>query len=206
MVYDRTCRTHPWGTRRLPIGLSHAWSLGGPLYTALGYLDAYYGATSWAQALQWLAEVHAPAPIQEIQFWGHGRWGQAFIAYEALQVDALAEGHPLYEPLRKVAARLTHTPRATWWFRTCETFATEAGHNFAVKFAQTLGCRVAGHTHVIGAVQSGLCVLEPGDAPAWPAEQGIKRDASGQPFSEPSRMRAPNTITFLRGKLPPSKR
>ena len=70
MVYDRTCVG-----ARAPVGLSTAWGAGSVLYRGLGRLDGTFGATSWDDALGWLARFEPSRPIAEIQYWGHGQWG-----------------------------------------------------------------------------------------------------------------------------------
>ena len=79
MLYDRSCRG-----RGLAPGLSHAWSAGGALYRGLGRIDAYHGARSWSEGLDWLVRAAAARPIAEIQFWGHGEWGGLWIDEELL--------------------------------------------------------------------------------------------------------------------------
>src|SRR5262245_17997203 len=66
LIYDRTC---VWRGG----ALSHAWAAGSRLYRALGRIDAARGVASWDEALGWLAELRAP--IDEVQYWGHGKWG-----------------------------------------------------------------------------------------------------------------------------------
>src|SRR5690349_13814979 len=138
MLYDQTCG---------PLTLS--WQVGGALYRGLGRIDAYRGARSWAEGLDWLA-CHRPGePIAEIQFWGHGRWGLAKLAVESLDLSALRPGHPLHPSLEAIRERLVK-PEGLWWFRTCETFGREEGHAFARGWTRFFGCRAAGHTFVIG--------------------------------------------------------
>jgi hypothetical protein len=195
VVYDRTCR----GRRALP-GLSAAWAAGTRLYGALGRVDAWYGASSWREALDWLADVEPGRAIAEVQFWGHGRWGRALVAQEALDEAALAPHHPLGERLRRVRARLVPGGEALWWFRTCETFGGAEGQRFARAFSRLLGCRAAGHTHVIGVVQSGLHTIAPGEEPGWAVDEGLRPDRSGAALR--SRLAAPNTITCFHGRIP----
>ena len=57
MLYDRTCR----GRGPLP-GLTHAWSFGGVLYKLLGRIDAWYGAATWGEGLDWLIAASAQSP------------------------------------------------------------------------------------------------------------------------------------------------
>ena len=201
MIYDRTCR----GRRGLP-GLSHAWAAGGRLYHAMGRLDAWCGAASWAEALDWLATVRAGEPVAEVQLWMHGRWGQARIAGEALDAAALEPGHPHHARLVALRERLVPGGSALFWFRTCETFGRAEGHAFARAWTGFFGCRAAGHTHVIGIFQSGLHLLEPGGTPDWPVDEGMApgapRDEAVRTIGAPSRPWSPRTVTFLAGQVP----
>lgn len=188
MVYDRNSSAGRF--------LVSAWKVGGGAYAALGRLDGRYGASSWAEALDFLAQHRAPAPITQIQFWGHGKWGEALIGSTRLDAQLLEPQHPQHKALRAVRARLV-PGRGLWWFRTCSTFGTAKGHAFARAFADFLGCRAAGHTFIIGLHQSGLHSVGPGETPGWPVSEGI----SGQRplWSRPG---APNTITCFHGTIP----
>jgi hypothetical protein len=189
VVYDRNS-----SAGRL---LVSAWRVGGQLYRTLGRIDARYGASSWADALTWLASHRSPEPLAEVQFWGHGLWGQALIGNSCLDASVLKPGHPQHQALLAVRARLV-PDTGLWWFRTCSTFGTAKGHAFASAWARFLGCRVAGHTFIIGFHQSGLHSLGPSEQPSWPLDEGL---SAAQPaWSRPS---APNTITCLHGKIPP---
>ena len=196
MIYDRTCR----GRRFLP-GLTHSWLVGGYLYRFLGRIDAFAGASSWAEALEWVGDVAPSRPIREIQFWGHGKWGLARIAREPLDRSALSPGHPHRRRLESVRERMQ--PDGLWWFRTCETFGAERGHDFAQAWCEFFGGRAAGHTFIIGPWQSGLHVLRPGDRPHWPVDEGLREGTPSEPkrafWSRPG---APNTITCLHGTIP----
>lgn len=199
LVYDRTCS----GAAPLVPGLSRAWWAGSGLYRALGRLDRARGVSSWAEALDWLASFGAGsgARLAEVQFWGHGRWGSARIGSEVLDASVLDEGHVHRERVRRVAERLLPGEQGLWWFRTCETFGTSRGQAFARVWAAALGCRVAGHTFVIGAWQSGLHSLLPGAEPTWSSDEGVPGTADPR-MALPSRPRAPNTITCFHGKIP----
>lgn len=196
VIHDRTCRGRWWRP-----GLTDAWAAGARLYRALGRVDAWRGVASWPEALAWAAEVEPGRLIGEVQYWGHGRWGRALAGADVLDAGSLAPAHPLHAALAAVRARLA--PDALWWFRTCETFGTAAGHDFARAFARFLGCRVAGHTYVIGAVQSGLHSLLPGAEPAWSATEGLPPGVPDPPTAARSSLLAPNTITCLHGRVPP---
>lgn len=196
LVYDRTC----FGRFGLP-GLSTAWWAGARLYRGRGLLDDFLGAASWSEALDYLAEHRAEHPLAEVQFWGHGKWGDARIAADVLDERALLRSHPLHAKLARVRQRLT--PGALWWFRTCETFGAERGQHFARAFADFLGARTASHTFVIGYWQSGLHALDPGKAPDWSPEEGLIEGSARSPvraaWSAPGQT---NTISCLQGKLP----
>ncbi len=190
MLFDRSCRG-----QGLRLGLSHAWSAGGALYRALGRIDETYGAWSWAEGLDWLAA--APRPIAEIQFWGHGEWGGLWIDEELLTADALVPGHYLHDRLARVKSRLA--PNARWWFRSCDVFGTDAGHDFARRWTRFFACRAAGHTHQIMFWQSGLHELAPGNEPTWPVDEGV---IEGLAKGDDSSLFAPRTITCLHNDVP----
>jgi hypothetical protein len=195
LVYDRTCL----GRGLLP-GLTRAWQVGRGLYGALGRLDGACGAASWAEALDWLASQEADRRIAEVQFWGHGQWGLARLGDERLDEGSLAPGHAHRPRLERIAERMLPGAAGLWWFRTCETFGTAAGHAFAQAWTGFLGCRGAGHTYVIGVWQSGLHSLLPGETPRWSVDEGLRPAPAS--YALPSRPGAPNTITCLHGKVP----
>jgi len=192
------------GTPRL--GLTHSWQVGGALYAALGRLDDRRGFANWGAALTWLADHRSLEPIGEIQFWGHGKWGCAKIDREDLDVEILDRAHPDHDKLLAIRERMR--PRGDqpplWWFRTCETFGAERGHEFARAWASFFGCRAAGHTYIIGPYQSGLHTLDPGELPGWSAREGLIEGTADAPRRALwSTRREPNTITCLHGRIPP---
>jgi hypothetical protein len=193
MLFDRTCR----GGRVTP-GLSHAWSVGGVLYNRLGRIDAWHGVSSWAAGLDWLLERSADRPIAEIQFWGHGEWGGLWIDEELITASVLDPGHLLHARLVALQSRLSGRD-ALWWFRSCDVFGTQVGHDFARKWTRFFGCRAAGHTYTINVLQSGLHVLGPDEEPSWPLDEGV---VPGLDHASESSVFAPNTITCLHGELP----
>lgn len=198
MIFDRTCR----GARLRP-GLSHAWTIGGVLYGALGRLDDWRGVSTWIEGLDWLLARSEDRTISEIQFWGHGEHGCAWIEEDKLDLTALEPGHPVHERLVALKPRLVPDGRALWWFRTCGTFGTRAGHDFARAWTRFLGCRAAGHTHAINFLQSGLHELAPGAEPHWSEAEGYAPDLE-EPTGAPSSVFAPRTITCLHGAVPRS--
>lgn len=198
MVYDRTCR----GSGMFP-GLSHAWGAGGGLLRTLRRLDAYRGVESWDEALRFLAEFEPDHPIAQVQFWGHGKWGSAKVDGQSLGRHALEPGDPRHGPLRAVADRMLTGEAGLWWWRTCETFGANEGQSFARELAEFLDCRVAGHTYIIGHVQSGLHTLMPGQTPQWAADEGIREGTPDEPVAAYwSKIWRPKTITFLRDTIP----
>ncbi|MDG1482372.1 MAG: hypothetical protein P8R54_22465 [Myxococcota bacterium] len=195
MIFDDTCRGQDG---RAP--LTWAWSAGGPLYRGLGRLDEAKGVTSWAEGLAWLAGQ--TAPIAEVQFWGHGRWGRAMVGGDILDAAALHPDHALNPMLRRIRDNLSG-PEALWWWRTCETYGALAGQQFAERWSSFLGCRSAGHTHIIGVWQSGLRGIRPNQKAWWGPEEGLASGTPARPTqARLSSMRAPDTISFLSGTIP----
>lgn len=197
MIYDKTCV----GRGGLP-GLTHSWIAGALLYRALGRIDLYRGVSSWEEGLSFVADAALERPIAEVQFWGHGKWGEAFVQRDVFDERALLRGHSLEPLLRRVRARLTDE-NALFWFRTCETFGAQKGHSFASALTDFLGCGAAGHTYIIGPWQSGLHRLQPGEVPQWSEVEGIAEGTAERPTKALwSRRRAPNTISCLHGRVP----
>lgn len=195
LIYDRTCAGGPGKA----FGLSTAWSVGAGLYRGLGRLDGSHGVGSWEEALDWLG-AH-DGPIAEVQYWGHGRWGEVFVDEDVLDARVLSRRHRLYPKMEAVRERLS--PGALVWFRTCETLGAARGIAFARRLSDFLGARVAGHTFIIGFHQSGLHGVAPGCAADWSAEEGLAEGSADEPrkarWSSPL---APRTITCLAGRVP----
>ena len=194
VVYDATGHGRSWFQ---PL-LTASWRVGSGLYRHYPHdtrVDAIYGATSWTDAVAWLASVEPTQAVSEIQYWGHGLPGRVFIAGEAVTSSSFTQG-PLAEDWRAVAARLTRTSLV--WFRTCGAFGGPAGHEFATTTARFFDCRVAGHTFVIGPVQSGLHSLGAGATPGWSVDEG--QGTAGELLG--SLPWSPHTISFLNGAIP----
>jgi len=195
VLFDATQRT------RKPRALGLSWQLGGALYRGLGRVDAAFGARSFAHAFDWLESYEPDHPIEELQYWGHGKWGRIFIDRECLDRGALSPGHALRPRLDALRARLT--PSALIWFRTCETLGAQPGHDFASALGDFSGATVAGHTFVIGFFQSGLQALAPGAAPHWSLREGLAEGTPENPTrAHDSGPRRPHTITCLTGEIP----
>jgi hypothetical protein len=194
MLFDRSCRG-----RGLMPGLSHAWATGGVLFRALGRFDACHGVWSWADGLDWLLDVSRERPIAEIQFWGHGEWGGLWICEELLTSAALEPGHYLHARLAALRSRLVPGGQALWWFRSCDVFGKQIGHDFARAWTRFFDSRAAGHTYQIMVWQSGLHVLSPGEEPTWSLDEGV---VEGLGKGADSHLFAPRTISFLHSNLP----
>jgi hypothetical protein len=189
IVYDKTCVK----TRG---SLSPIWAAGARMYKGLGRADAIQGVASWDEALTWLGTQREP--IDEIQYWGHGKWGLAYVAEDVFDAGALTARRPQLDAIRE---RLT--PNSLIWFRTCETFGAKPGIDFAERLSNYFGARVAGHTYIIGFNQSGLHGLAPGARADWSPSEGLAEGTPEQPvrakWSRPWRTR---TVTALTGSVP----
>lgn len=184
-------------------GLSPIWHAGTLLHRLTFAADASLGATSWPEALAWAADVarERGRPIGSLQIWGHGGWGSMAIGATALDRAALREGHALAAPLDAFKAALAG-PESIFWLRCCSAFGHSTGQRFAEALAVRLGCRVAGHTHIIGVFQSGTHSLRPGEKAAWDEGEGVRK-AGGQAVSAlTSTPVAPNTVSCLALGLP----
>jgi hypothetical protein len=184
-------------------GLSPIWQAGTLLHRLTRAADASLGATNWPEALAWAAATSRERgrPIASLQVWGHGGWGSMAIGATALDRAALQPGHALAGPLDALRGALAG-PESLFWLRCCSAFGHSTGQRFAEALAQRLGCRVAGHTHIIGFFQSGTHSLRPGEEAAWGADEGVKK-SGGQALSAlTSTPGAPNTVSCLTLGLP----
>lgn len=189
IVYDKTCVT----TRGR---LSPIWAAGSRMYRALRRVDAFLGVASWDEAFDWLGSRREP--LHEIQYWGHGRWGNVFVGEDAFDVSALRTRRAQLDAVRERLA-----PDALVWFRTCETFGAARGIDLAERLADDLGARVAGHTHIIGFHQSGLHGLAPGTRADWSPAEGLAEGTPEDPQrAKWSRPWLPRTVTALHGAVP----
>jgi hypothetical protein len=189
VVYDKTCVK----TRGR---LSPVWAAGARLYRALRRIDAAHGVASWDEAFAWLASRREP--LDEIQYWGHGKWGRVLVADDSFDVDALVARRAQLEAVRERLA-----PDALIWFRTCETLGAAPGIDFAERLADWFGARVAGHTFIIGFHQSGLHGLAPGSRADWSAQEGLAAGTAADPQrAKWSRPWLPRTVTALTPAVP----
>lgn len=225
VVYDATGH----GAARVQPFLTASWRIGTGLYKhhpqRAARVDDVYGATSWEDALAWLCSVRPRERIDSVQYWGHGFYGRAYVGSDILDVDALSPGAARHDDLLALRGRVAGE-QSLFWFRTCSTFATERGQQFARAWTRFFGCRAAGHTFVIGPLQSGLHTLSPDAEPSWSTTEGVgaglrrraARPAEHRPEQRPedigadkygdervalsSSWTAPNTITCLQGAIP----
>jgi len=192
VVYDATGHGGSW----FQPYLTASWRVGVGLYAHYPHaqrVDASFGARSWQEAFAWLASVQPRARVREVQYWGHGLPGRVLIARDTLDADTLANEHK--DDVAAVRARLSDD--ALIWLRTCSAFAGARGHAYARALADAFGCRVAGHTFVIGPLQSGLRTLRPAETPSWSTTEGLDGERL-----RPSSPIAPRTITCLQGSVP----
>jgi hypothetical protein len=146
--------------------------------------------------LSWIARFRREERIADLQFWGHGTPGCLYIASDTLDMSALETGHPLNPYLCRIRERFAG-PEALWWSRACGVFRGSMGKSFATRWARFFRCRVAGFTHDIGPLQTGLHSLRPGEAPVWSDCEGMIRTRIPQWIKW-----GPNTITCLHGRVP----
>lgn len=199
LVFDRTCTRDLFGR----VGLSTAWAAGDALYRALGRVDAAQGVATWDEALAWLASVRRDEPLAEVQYWGHGRWGRVHVAADVLDARSIGPGGRHADGVRALRERFVPDGRGLLWLRTCEAFGARAGLDFAARLADATAARVAGHTHVIGVLQSGLRGVAPGCAPDWSADEGLAEGVADAPVrARGSSLRAPRTVSCLHGAVP----
>ena len=164
--------------------LKTSWFLGCWFQKLFGKVDAYYGATSWADALTWLTKLKGP--FTSVQYWGHGGPGVVWLAQRAC---------PTYD---FTVLRTKVTPTTVVWFRTCSTFQGTRGYSFALTLCSLLGCVIAGHTRVIGPLQGGLHTQAPDTPPSWSLDEG-ELPKSWWPASLHW---GSNTVTCLATKIP----
>jgi hypothetical protein len=184
----------------IELGLTTTWRLGGWMYRKLRTIDHVGGFNNWPEALEWAADVEPDRPIKEIQYWGHGSPGKAWMGRKTLTKNAFEPGTNR-DALMRIKTRLTED--SLIWFRTCSMFSGDRGHDFAKVWADNMQCRIAAHTYIIGPFQSGLHSLGPGEEPKWPRTEGIaegtpKRILKGR-WSMPW---SPNTILALQSHKP----
>ena len=165
------------------------WLLGCWFQKQVGWVDDYYGATSWTDAEQWL--LSRPDFLNSVQYWGHGSQGVAWLASKPMPLWTLSN-------LKKRLAG----PSAVVWFRCCSMFQGPKGKLFAQQALAQLGCRVVAHTYVIGLWQSGGRSVSPSKpVPSWSDIEGI--DLMVPWWPDYLRPWAPNTVFCMKTLVPP---
>ncbi len=215
VVYDKTdvrslesrLRARPYhapdGSLRDGPGLAPIWLAGAWMHRVSRAADASRGVESWAEAIAWAVRTadERGRPIGSLQAWGHGGWGYMLLGEGRLDERALAPDHALASLLDDLKRRLAG-PDALVWLRCCSAFGQVAGLRFARRLADRLGCRVAGHTYVIGLFQSGTHSLRPGEEPRWDEREGTRYLGSRPQGAMMSLPGAPRTISCFALDLP----
>lgn len=186
-------------------GLSPVWRLGARAHQRIGRAADAYAASSWRAALHWAVDLSRArgVAIDELQVWGHGGWGFMLLGDDRLDAHASAPAATRGDEVD--ALRRALAPGALVWLRCCSAFGAPEGRAFAQALAARLATRVAGHTFIIGAIQSGLRGLLPGHTPDWSAEEGIAEGTPERPLrAHGSGLRKPRTITCFQGDIPDS--
>lgn len=175
--------------------------LGSRLLTFAGRFDGCRAVSSWGEALGWILWQGGRRKVREVQIWTHGKWGEVRFGADVVDADSFSQRSPLSPLLRRLSRVLVAD--ALVWFRTCETFGAFRGSRFAQTCVEELGCRVAGHTHLISAWQSGLHSLSPGGSIHWDPAEGLASGTPGAPLRAlRSSATAPNTVHALNMSLP----
>jgi hypothetical protein len=192
----------PDGAAGVSPGLTPIWRAGAFLHGIARAADGRLAASSWGEALAWIERTSRERgrKVASIQVWGHGGWGWMQLGKTRLDSHALRPDHELAPALDAFRGCLVG-PDALFWLRCCSAFG-HTGRSFAQDLAARLGCKVAGHTHIIGFFQSGTHSLRPGEAPAWDPREGVRfqgGEATGALWSSAD---APNTISCLSMGLP----
>ena len=154
----RRCQTLTWGARvivyddiksdtlAVPDTL---WQYGTTLL-ALDRATHLLPVSSWDQLFRELDRIASKQKISEVQFWGHGSAGRAYIGGDALDITFM-RGSTAFQSFTSKAPFMDNGT-ALMWFRTCSTLADNEGQ----LFARTLSAyfphqdvRIAGHTSLI---------------------------------------------------------
>ncbi len=165
--------------------LTFWWKAGGFIDRVRLFADAVVPAGNWDEALRGVLDAverqstkqGSPATIASLQFWGHGSSGTSHMGSgtgSKLNKTTLGEGGAL-APLVSQVAQKMHPSEGSVWFRQCNCFTGQPGHDFAVAASAAFGATVVGHTFIIHAWQSGTRVLRQGRKPDWDLTEGKKK-------------------------------
>lgn len=175
--------------------LANSWRRGSSLFHRAGRFDHLIAATSWHQVVLQLLRLEGE--ITEIQFWGHGSPGAAYVGGKSLRFG--------YDPspFNKDFTELRDRINGTLWFRTCATFTGTMGRRFMSELAGYLDITVAAHTFNIGPFHSGLHSFSVGDSMDWDLNEGIKKGTPERIESlQWSMPWDPNTLAFFQMDIP----
>ena len=154
----RRCQTLHWGARVIVYDDSKSDSLAvpdslwqyGTTLLALDRATHILPVSTWDQLFRELDRIASEQNISEVQFWGHGSAGTAYIGGDALDI-AYMQGSTAFQSF---TARSPFMNNGTGliWFRTCSTLAGDKGQRFArtlSAYFQHQSVRIAGHTSLI---------------------------------------------------------
>lgn len=192
MIYDSS----DWAGKQLRF----SWITGGSFYKKFRGVECYKGFDNWPSALQWLSEVEPNKKINSVQFWGHGTPGRVWINGDYLSARSILEKSEHHAQLTKLRDRMDKD--SVFWFRSCNVFAGQEGHLFAVAISKMLQCKIAAHTHIVGPWQGGLHTIGPDETPSWSLEEGLKKNKDGTLVPKWSMPWTKNTVFCLTGKIP----
>ena len=184
-------------------GLTPIWRAGAFLHCLARAADGRLAASSWGEALSWVARTshERGRKVGSVQVWGHGGWGWMQLGETRLDQSALRPGHALAPAIDALCDCLAG-PEALFWLRCCSAFGHTTGRHFARELAARLGAKVAGHTYIIGGLQSGTHSLRPGEEPGWDPREGVRYQGGEAIAALWSAADAPNTISCFSIGLP----
>lgn len=151
--------------------LSPLWAFWAWVGRVLGFYSFTHGFSSWEQ-FRTILSKYPEGSVFELQIWGHGSPGKAYIDKIGKDFDA----HTLeFQTLKKIMRPKT----GLVWFRSCSMFAGEKGQKFAKDLSSGLENNIAAHTYIIGTwgVASGLHLVGPGNnyTPHWDLAEGYNK-------------------------------
>lgn len=149
---------------------SSFWRPGAALWRVLGRATSTHGVRNIEEMLDVLVQAGKQGPISQVEVWCHGYPGGFQIGDQGLGVHGLRKP-AITDALQEIGLRISEA-NGVFWIRACSSFAGPMGHAFAADLCYTMGCRVAGHTMIIGPFQAGCHTLEPSQAPYWDTRHG----------------------------------
>ena len=158
-------------------------------------------SSSWEDALAWLASQAERSVIDEIQYWGHGKWGCARIEGESLDEHSLKSGTRPSRPLRydpRVASlrfSVVVSQLRDLWRRCRPSLRSIVEQFFWLSHRRT-------HLHYRTSTKWSSSPAT-GEEPHWPREEGLAEGSPEAPIrAKWSHLSAPNTISCFHGSVP----